>query len=196
MYLESSIPESFLDPLDRTKAFEILKRSIWAKFVKDGKFKPEDAFSEDTAIEAGKLAEADVVLIGSFAPQKDNMVIFAKAVDMETGRIIITRNKSMPLDNSMFSAIQKLADEMSYDMTQKLAPLARKNAKKSEQQIQEETMSVLWRNAVLPGLANFTTTSREAGFMPVYGAPLPVYWFILYSGSTLLTTPIKMQPPI
>jgi TolB-like protein len=87
-YLEDSLPESFLDPLSRTKSFELLPRTIWGKYVSEKTFQKKDAYKENIAIDAGKKAGADVVLIGQYIALEDRIQIFAKAIELSTGRLV------------------------------------------------------------------------------------------------------------
>jgi TolB-like protein len=125
-YLEGSIPESLLDPLSKTKSFEILLRTTWAKYVTEQKFNKEDAYKEEIAIEAGKLAGADVVVIGQFIAQTDHIQIQAKAIEMSSGRIMVSQSTAAPLDNDMFNAIDNMTKQMANEMKNKLPPLAQK----------------------------------------------------------------------
>jgi len=157
-YLEKSIPDSFLDPLDRTKSFELLPRSIWHKYVMEARFAKEDAYKEQSAIEAGKLAGADVVIMGSFTALKDKMQIFANAIELSSGRVMVSRNASAPLSNNMFDAITKLSREMSEQMKEKLPPLPQRIIMvEREKYIADPGRGVItkegmiWRNLVMPG---------------------------------------------
>jgi len=122
-YLEESIPDSFADPLSRTKSFELLDGSFWRKLLDAKIYSKEDAWRETSAIEAGKLAGADVVIIGKFVAFVDHMEIFCKAIELSSSRVMVSRNKSAPLDNNMFDAVKKLTEEISIEMKEKLPPL-------------------------------------------------------------------------
>ena len=125
-YLEGSIPETFLDPLSRTKSFELLLRTTWAKYVMQQRFNREDAYKEETAIEVGKLAGADVVVIGQFVAATDHVQFFAKAIEVSSGRVMVAHNSAAPLDNDLFNAIENMANQLSTEMKNKMPPLPQK----------------------------------------------------------------------
>ncbi|MDH4263797.1 MAG: CsgG/HfaB family protein [Spirochaetia bacterium] len=191
MYLENSIPDAFLDPLDRTKSFELLSRSIWQKMLNENKFKKEDAYREEAAIDAGKFAGADVVIIGSFAALTDKMQIFAKAIELSSGRVMVSRNASAPLDNNMFDTINKLTVEMSAQMKEKLPPLPQKiitierekyiTITKEEQKssLEEPTYGgMIWRTAVAPGWGHiYANQWRGWVYMPLWVASAGTFVF-------------------
>lgn len=182
-YLEDTIPDSFLEPLDKTRNFELLPRSEWKKLIESGGFKKEDAAREDTATKAGKKLEADVVVIGSYATLNDHMQIFAKAVEIPSGRIILTRTKSVPLDSYMFDSISKLAEEMSFIMKDKLPPMEQKVITHVIRDTTITFSGMMWRNALLPGLGHtYAGQKRGWAYMGFWGASVGAmtYFFIDY----------------
>jgi len=155
-YLESTIPDAFMEPLEKTKVFELLPRSLWSEFISSKGFKKEEAWMENKAVKAGQEGNSDVVVIGSFAVVKDKMHIFSKAIEVASGRVIISRSKSSNIDGTMFDAISGLANEMSADMKDKLPPLKQKVVTK-ERVIDTSKVTfggMIWRNAILPGLGH------------------------------------------
>ncbi|MDH4262912.1 MAG: CsgG/HfaB family protein [Spirochaetia bacterium] len=182
-YLEDTIADAFLEPLDKTRNFEMLPRSDWKKLTESGEFKKEDAAREDTATRAGKKLEVDVVVIGSFAALSDHMQIFAKAVEIPSGRIILTRTKSVPLDSYMFDSISKLAEEMSFAMKDKLPPMEQKVVTRMIHDTSVTFGGMIWRNALLPGLGHvYAGQKRGWIYMGLWGvsAGAMTYFFIDY----------------
>ncbi|MDH4198781.1 MAG: hypothetical protein OEV66_00215 [Spirochaetia bacterium] len=182
-YLEDTIADAFLEPLDKTRNFELLPRSEWKKLTEGGEFKKEDAAREDTATRGGKKLEVDVVVIGSFAALSDHMQIFAKAVEIPGGRIILARTKSVPLDSYMFDSISKLAEEMSFAMKDKLPPVEQKVVTKMIHDTSVTQGGMIWRNALLPGLGHvYAAQPRGWVYMGFWGASAGAmtYFFIDY----------------
>ena len=122
-YLETSIPESFSNSLEKTKNFHILNRNTWKNEVADGKYSKKDSFNQKVALQLARQSNADVVIIGSFVAMDDQMQVFAKAIEVSSERPIIASTTLAPLDGNMFSAISKLTDEMSVEMNHKLPPI-------------------------------------------------------------------------
>lgn len=125
-FLETSIPDAIEGPLNDTKSFMILPRSIWGDYVKSGKFKKPDAKNEKKALEAAKMAKADVVIIGQFVIIGTKMTIIAKALDVESGRIVVSKSKMSNTDASMFTAIENISLDLAVEMKKKLPPLKQK----------------------------------------------------------------------
>ena len=125
-YLEISIPEAYVEALQRTKKFTIINRDKAQRIVEKQKIKRRSLYSEGTAIGLGRALRADVVLIGNFTKVKRKVKIQAKAIDISTERTVVSRSKVAKTDGSIFAAISNLADEMSNEMAKKLKPLPQK----------------------------------------------------------------------
>lgn len=182
-YLETTIPDAFLEPLEKTKVFELQSRSLWNEFTASKRFKKEEAYMENKAIEAGRAGNSDVVVIGSFAVVKDKMHIFSKAIEVSSGRVIISRSKSSNIDGTMFDAISALANQMSTEMKDKLPPLKQKVVTR-ERVIDTSKVTyggMIWRNAVLPGLGHvYANQWRGWVYMSLFvGAAGLETWFII-----------------
>ena len=154
-YLEQSIPDSFLDPLDKTKSFELLSRSLWNKLRKQLKYTKEDAYDQGKAIEAGRRAPADVVVMGSYTVIGSKMQINASAIDLSSGRAMVSRSTVTPVTGSMFQAINKLAKSMAEEMKEKLPPLPQQYIVKERiKYVKEEAVTtggIILRTLAVPG---------------------------------------------
>lgn len=125
-YLSPSIAEAFVDPLHATNSFEVLSRSLSGKLVLEKKIVPEKLFSDESAVILGKAADADVVLIGNYIIIGEAIQIQAKAIDVHTGRVKVSKMSSGKLDSTIFALIQNLASKMSADMKRQLPPLSQR----------------------------------------------------------------------
>ncbi|MDH4199284.1 MAG: CsgG/HfaB family protein [Spirochaetia bacterium] len=122
-YLETTIPDTFLSPLNQTKSFELMSRSIWHEMINTHKASAKDAFNEKTALASGKTYGADVVVIGNFTITTDAAVINTQVVDISSGKIIISKMKTAKIDGNIFTAISELAQELGNELKEKLPPL-------------------------------------------------------------------------
>ncbi|MDH5718814.1 MAG: hypothetical protein OEZ22_14400 [Spirochaetia bacterium] len=190
-YLESSIPDAFLAPLDKTKSFELLKRNIWQKMIDEGIYVKKDAHKEEKAIEAAKKGGADVVVIGSFIAIGSEMLMISKAIEISSERVMVVRQKKTGIDSSMFDAILQLANEMSKEMKNKLPPLPQRvifqdrikyMAVDSKEKDEEESLGlfddpkvpgITWRSLILPGWGHlYSDRSRGWIYIGLWTASL------------------------
>ncbi|MDH5721586.1 MAG: hypothetical protein OEZ13_13345 [Spirochaetia bacterium] len=182
-YLEVSIPDAFLDPLDKTKSFELLKRNVWQKMVKAGLFDREDAYDEDVAIEAAKKSGADVVVIGMFVVSGQQMQMFSKAIEVSSGRVIVNRTKRTNVDSNMFEAIDKLALGMSKEMKEKLPPVKQKVLERVKY-IDSGKITytgMIWRTALIPGWGHtYAIQKRGYLYMAFWAASAGVFGYFAY----------------
>lgn len=166
-YLEISVPEAMIEPLQKTQKFEIMNRQIWSKLLEQKLFTKEDAFNDLKAAEIGRTAEADIVVIGKFIVVGNNLEIQGKAIDVSTGMVQVSRAELGKTDGTMFETINSLARNLSTEMATKLPPLPQQIIFQERQKYKEkpvekakepaklvETVTfngMLWRTAVLPG---------------------------------------------
>ncbi|MDH5721266.1 MAG: hypothetical protein OEZ13_11735, partial [Spirochaetia bacterium] len=167
-YLEGSVPDAFLEPLDKTKSFELLKRNLWQKMVEKKEFMGKDAYDEDTALKAARKAGADVVVIGSFTVMNDEMQLYSKALEVSSERVIVNRNKRSKLDSNMFTSIDELAVEMSKEMKDKLPPLPQKvlveERIKYVNSAEVSYSGFILRSLALPGWGHIFANKRRGFF--------------------------------
>lgn len=126
VFLETSIADALEGPLNDTKSFVILPRGTWNDYIQSGKFTKADCKNEKKALSAAKMSQADVVVIGQFAVIGTKMTIIAKALDVESGRIVVSKSKMSNTDASMFTAIENISKELAEEMKKKLPPLKQK----------------------------------------------------------------------
>ncbi|MDH5721676.1 MAG: hypothetical protein OEZ13_13815 [Spirochaetia bacterium] len=187
-YLEVSIPDAFLEPLDKTKSFELLKRNEWQKMIKASQYKQEDAYDEDTAVSAAKAVQADVVVIGMFVVSGPQMQMFSKAIEVSSGRVIVNRAKRTDVDSNMFGAIDELALDMSAEMKDKLPPVPQKVL------VQERVKYVdtgkityggmLWRSALIPGWGHtYAMQKRGWAYLGLWALSAGAFGYFAYDTS-------------
>jgi len=145
--------------------------------LRSGKFKKDDAFDEDKAVQAGLRSSADVVVMGKFLVINNKIQIQAKAVEVASNRIMVSQSVSSKTDAGMFTAIDKLAKGVSKEMKTKLPPVPQRvivkerikykdrivaQKKKKEKPMEKTKMAstsamgrsyfgMIWRSAAAPG---------------------------------------------
>ena len=125
-YLSGSIADALLEPLGKTRKFELLPRSQGDKILKRLQLKASDTFNEELAIQIGNEAQADVIVVGNFVAIEPNINIQARAIDVAEKRIAVSRSKVGKTDATIFDTINLLANDMSAEMAEKLPPLAQR----------------------------------------------------------------------
>jgi len=122
-YLVETIPDAMIDPLSATKSFEILTRDAGKKMVMLKQVKHEDLANEDTAIAVAKELGVDVVVIGSFLVNNNEMLFQARAVEVASGRLAVSRSERGKVGSNMFGLIDKLAKDVAKEMRDELPPI-------------------------------------------------------------------------
>jgi TolB-like protein len=122
-YLQISIPEAMLTALSDTKNFDLLPADSWSNLVERGDFAAKDNRSDQKTRNAGLSQGADVVVIGSFATIDQDLKITARALEVESGRVIVSKSVLAKTDGSMFGSIDQLSADLAKEMKQKLPPL-------------------------------------------------------------------------
>lgn len=173
-YLEVSIPEALIEPLNDTGKFEVLNRSTWNKLSGAAKLSAAELFDEEKAAALGAAADADVVVIGKFVVQGNTLQIQIKAVEVSSKRAMVSRSDNALTDSSMFTTIATLTNKVSKDMAKRLPPLPQRviyqDRIKSKEQAEEVKAApqpeekkgpkeitypgILWRTAILPGFGH------------------------------------------
>jgi|GEM_PF-6824512 len=149
-YLSGSIAEAMIDPLDKTGNFQTLNRDNGQQTAATLKIEKEKFFNEANATEIGKAGGAEVVVIGNFIAIGDKIQIQAKAVDVLTGRVKVSKSVNGKLDASIFDTITQLSGGMAQKMKSALPPIS----KREVITLTGDGPSyggMLWRTAVLPG---------------------------------------------
>jgi TolB-like protein len=122
-YLSASIPDAFANPLVETQNFVILNRKSVVRYLEAMGITPSEVYDESNAVGLGKAIGADVVLVGKFSNASEEVLIEAKAVDVQTGRTSVEAKTSVKTNSNMFDAINAMARQMSTPMAEKMQPM-------------------------------------------------------------------------
>lgn len=124
--MSGSVADAYLEPLGKTKKFELLPRSEAQKIIKQANLNSADTFNEETAVKFGEAAKADVVVIGNYVAIEPNINIQARALDVAEKRVVVSRTRVAKLDATIFDKINLLATDMATEMADKLPPMAQR----------------------------------------------------------------------
>lgn len=183
-YLETSIPEVALSALQETKSFDLMSLDTWANLVKSQAFNAEDNRDEEKAVAAAKKVQADVVVLGSFIIVGAEMQMTARALEVQSGRMLVSRTARTKTDVRMFEAIDKLAKGLATEMKQKLPPLPQREVIRTVGG-DAPVLAQAWRNALLPGWGQLHAGKKRGwiylgGFAGAFGFGMVSY--ISYQG--------------
>ena len=96
-YLKSALPESVSGSIAASPEIRVVERNALNKVLKEIELEQSGAIDTGQVARAGKLARADILLIGSFSGNPEKMTVTLKAVDVATGVVLEGRSVSAPL---------------------------------------------------------------------------------------------------
>ena len=173
-YLQISIPEAMLTALSDTKNFDLLPADTWSNLVDRGDFAAKDNRSDQKARNAGLSRGADVVVLGSFVNINQDLKITARAIETESGRVIVSKSVLAKTDGSMFGSIDKLSVDMAKEMKTKLPPLPPREIIREKQgpsrPLQKQTLArISYGKPLLTDLS--TVDWRMSGDLILFAGP-------------------------
>jgi TolB-like protein len=86
--LSSSIPEAVSGSLSQFKGIRLVERQNMSKVLNEVELQMSGMFDPDQTVKIGKMAKADILIIGSFGGNSGKVVLTIKAVDVATGRVL------------------------------------------------------------------------------------------------------------
>jgi len=86
--LSQSIPEAISSVLSSYKKINVVERNQLGKIINEISLSQSGIINQGTINKAGKILGADVLIIGSVAGNKYDVVVTIKAVKVSTGRVI------------------------------------------------------------------------------------------------------------
>jgi len=96
-FLNNAIPEAISTSLSGISAIRIVERSQLGKILNEIALEQTGAVDAGKISRAGKLARADILILGSVSGNQQNTVITFKAVDVQSGRIIDSKTVKAPV---------------------------------------------------------------------------------------------------
>lgn len=87
-YLSKALPESISASLSNSTDIKIVERRKLAAMLKETELAQLGVTSSEEYQKAGKLAKADVLIVGSFSGKADAIHLSLKAIDVATGTVL------------------------------------------------------------------------------------------------------------
>jgi TolB-like protein len=122
-YLVETIPDAIIDPLNDTKTFELMPRDKSREIMKISGLTTDDLANETTALDIARKSGAQVVVLGSFLVSKNEMVFQARALEVASGRLAVSKSQRGKISGNMFDLIGQLAKDLAKDMKNELPPV-------------------------------------------------------------------------
>ncbi|MBN8222828.1 MAG: hypothetical protein J0L53_18075 [Spirochaetes bacterium] len=122
-YLSATISDAFTRPLSKTGNFTVLNRDSVERYMRTMGISIREIHKAENAVRLGKAVGADVVVVGRYITEGQQVTIEAKAVDIQAGRTSVEDTAVVRTNSLMFDAINELARKMSAPMAEKMQPL-------------------------------------------------------------------------
>ena len=114
--LENVIPEAISTRLASNGVVEVVERSRLEALLEERELDDTGLVDEKTAAEFGKMVGAKTVIIGSYSKSGSDIVINARAVDVESAKVITASSKQDKSSN-VTDAAREVADDLQYKLT-------------------------------------------------------------------------------
>lgn len=110
--LAESVTESFITALIQQKRFTFVERSELNKIYKELSLQFSDDFNESQALNVGRIAGAELILLGNVTRIGENYTINVRGVDIETGEARFARMVTVDDVDDLLYVVQDLVDEI------------------------------------------------------------------------------------
>ncbi len=112
--LTDSVTEKLIIQLVNLRRFRVIERSALDKIMEEQKLGLTGFVDEETAIKVGKLAGADVIILGSINMQVGFVKVSARGIDTETSVLIVA--KEADSGNTNIETIENLVEQIAIDI--------------------------------------------------------------------------------
>ena len=113
-YLTDSVTEKLIIQLVNLRRFRVIERSALDKIMEEQKLGLTGFVDEETAIKVGKLAGADMIILGSINMQIGFVKVSARGIDTETSVLIVA--KEADSGNTNIETIENLVEQVAIDI--------------------------------------------------------------------------------
>ncbi|MDA3813442.1 MAG: hypothetical protein PF570_04230 [Candidatus Cloacimonetes bacterium] len=112
--LTDSVTEKLIIQLVNLRRFRVIERSALDKIMQEQKLGLSGFVDEETAIKVGKLAGADVIILGNINMQIGFVKVSARGIDTETSVLIVA--KEADSGNTNIESIENLVEQVAIDI--------------------------------------------------------------------------------
>lgn len=106
-----TVSETIITQLVNLRRFKVLERSAMDKVLQEQDFIMSDMVTDETAVELGKLAGADAIIVGSVSSLDEYVKVSARVIDIETAETIVAKEEQASSNNieSIEASVGKVA---------------------------------------------------------------------------------------
>ena len=112
LYAEVAL-DNFITRLIQGKAYRVVERSQLDKAMKELKFQSGADFDESSAMEIGKLAGAEIVVIGIITALKNQIVVNIRGINVKTGIAEFAERDFIKKQEELLTSVEKIAKILS-----------------------------------------------------------------------------------
>ena len=112
--LTDSVTEKLIIQLVNLRRFRVIERSALDKIMEEQKLGLTGFVDEETAIKVGKLAGADVIILGNINMQVGFVKVSGRGIDTETSVLIVA--KEADSGNTNIETIENLVEQVAIDI--------------------------------------------------------------------------------
>jgi len=112
--LRDSVTEKLIIQLVNLRRFRVIERSALDKIMEEQKLGLTGFVDEETAVKVGKLAGADVIILGNINMQVGFVKVSARGIDTETSVLIVA--KEADSGNTNIETIENLVEQVAIDI--------------------------------------------------------------------------------
>ena len=115
LYAEVAL-DNFITRLIQGKAYRVVERSQLDKAMKELKFQSSDDFDESSMMEVGKLAGAEIVVIGIITALQNQAVVNIRGISVKTGIAEFAEKDFLRTQEDLLVSVEKIADKFTYSI--------------------------------------------------------------------------------
>ena len=108
--------DNFTTELIKGGAYRVVERSQLDKAMKELKFQSGNDFDETSAMEVGKLAGAEIVVIGIITALQNQAVVNIRGISVKTGIAEFAEKDFIRTQEELLTSVEKIADKFTYSI--------------------------------------------------------------------------------
>lgn len=105
--------DNFTTELIKGDMYKVVERSQLDKAMKELKFQSGSDFDESSAVEVGKLAGAEIVVIGIITALKNQIVVNIRGINVKTGIAEFAERDFIKTQEELLTSVEKIARKLS-----------------------------------------------------------------------------------
>ncbi|HNT27171.1 MAG TPA: CsgG/HfaB family protein, partial [bacterium] len=112
-----SVTDLFSTEMVNTGMFEVVERMQVAKILNEMGFQQTGVTDSSAAVEVGKMLNTKLVVIGTIGKLGQKLVLTAKIVEVEKGKILFAEKEMANGEDDLVGACEELANKLVFNIT-------------------------------------------------------------------------------